>query len=63
MRFKLVVYACSCLAATAARRQALQAAHFWTIYLLFPLWYLLFAAVYFRAAAASADAGAGGRTG
>jgi exosortase/archaeosortase family protein len=27
---------------------ALWAAHFWTIYVLFPLWYLLFALVYFR---------------
>lgn len=27
---------------------ALWKAHFWTIYILFPLWYLLFAAVYFR---------------
>jgi exosortase/archaeosortase family protein len=27
---------------------ALWTAHFWTIYALFPLWYLLFAAVYFR---------------
>ncbi len=27
---------------------ALWTAHFWTIYLLFPLWYLLFAYVYFR---------------
>lgn len=28
--------------------QALWTAHFWTIYTLFPLWYLLFAYVYFR---------------
>ena len=27
---------------------ALWTAHFWTIYLLFPLWYLLFAYIYFR---------------
>ncbi len=27
---------------------ALWTAHFWTIYVLFPLWYLLFAAFYFR---------------
>ena len=27
---------------------ALWTAHFWTIYILFPLWYLLFAYVYFR---------------
>lgn len=28
--------------------QALWTAHFWTIYILFPLWYLLFAYIYFR---------------
>ncbi|MBI2980456.1 MAG: archaeosortase/exosortase family protein [Chloroflexi bacterium] len=28
--------------------QALWTAHFWTIYLLFPLWYLFFAYIYFR---------------
>jgi len=28
--------------------QALWTAHFWTIYILFPLWYLFFAYVYFR---------------
>jgi exosortase/archaeosortase family protein len=27
---------------------ALWKAHFWTIYMLFPLWYLLFAYIYFR---------------
>ncbi len=27
---------------------ALWQAHFWTVYLLFPLWYLVFAAVYFK---------------
>lgn len=29
-------------------REALWTAHFWTIYVLFPLWYLLFAYIYFR---------------
>jgi hypothetical protein len=29
---------------------ALWTAHFWTIYILFPLWYLLFAFVYFKLA-------------
>jgi len=28
--------------------QALWTAHSWTIYILFPLWYLFFAYVYFR---------------
>jgi len=28
--------------------QALWTAHFWSIYILFPLWYLLFAYIYFR---------------
>jgi len=27
--------------------KALETAHYWTIYILFPLWYLLFAAIYF----------------
>ena len=29
-------------------KEALETAHFWTIYILFPLWYLLFAYLYFR---------------
>ena len=29
-------------------KEALWTAHFWTIYILFPLWYLLFAYIYFR---------------
>jgi len=29
-------------------REAMLTAHFWTIYILFPLWYLLFAYIYFR---------------
>jgi len=29
-------------------KDALWTAHFWTIYILFPLWYLLFAYIYFR---------------
>ncbi len=29
-------------------RDALWTAHFWTIYLLFPLWYLTFGCIYFR---------------
>ena len=28
--------------------KALEAAHYWTVYIMFPLWYLLFASVYFR---------------
>jgi len=31
-------------------KEALRTAHFWTIYALFPLWYLIFTAIYFRAA-------------
>ncbi len=30
--------------------KALEAAHYWTVYIIFPLWYLFFATVYFRAA-------------
>jgi exosortase/archaeosortase family protein len=29
-------------------REALWTAHYWSVYLLFPLWYLLFAYIYFR---------------
>ncbi len=34
---------------------ALRIAHFWTIYILFPLWYLLFAYLYFRQTRRSLD--------
>jgi hypothetical protein len=30
--------------------EALWTAHFWTIYLLFPAWYLIFAAIYLKQA-------------
>jgi exosortase/archaeosortase family protein len=40
---------------------ALWAVHFWTIYILFPLWYLLFAYIYFRQV--GLPPGSGGRQG
>lgn len=42
----LIILACGCLSG----EKALWTAHFWTIYILFPLWYLAFSALYFHAA-------------
>jgi len=42
--------------------KALWAAHFYTIYVLFPLWYLVFAAVYFKAASGRGHEGLPAKT-
>ena len=35
---------------------ALETAHYWTVYIMFPLWYLLFVSIYFRCVKKTAPA-------